>query len=60
VFTVLGGVEGPGGYDGSTQNNLGQANFQVNVAPEAGTAALLCLALPMVFALRRHGAFLRE
>jgi hypothetical protein len=52
VFTVLGGLEPPGGgYDGSTQNLLGQAQFAVIVTPEPGTAVLLGLALTLAFIL---------
>ena len=43
-FDVLGGVEGVGGYDSTTQNLLGTADFSVNVVPEPGTASLLGLA----------------
>jgi hypothetical protein len=42
-FDVLGGTEGVGGYDPSTQNLLGTADFSVNVVPEPGTASLLGL-----------------
>jgi hypothetical protein len=54
TFTVLGGVEGPGGYDGSTQNILGEASFQVDVVPEPGTATLFCFGVPLAMALRRR------
>ena len=43
-FDVLGGVEGVGGYDSTTQNLLGTADCSVNVVPEpGGTASLLGL-----------------
>lgn len=42
-FDVLGGVEGVGGYDSTTQNLLGTADFSVTVVPEPGTASLLGL-----------------
>jgi hypothetical protein len=54
IFTVLGGLEAGGVYDPSTQHILSQSTFAVTVAPEPGTAALLCLALPLAFALRRR------
>jgi hypothetical protein len=46
VVTILGGVEGPSGYDPTTQNFLGSAAFSVNVpstsaAPEPGSFVLL-------------------
>jgi hypothetical protein len=37
------GVEGVGGYDSTTQNLLGTADFSVTVVPEPGTASLLGL-----------------
>jgi hypothetical protein len=40
TFAVLGGVEGPLGYDPTTQNLLGQADFTVNVTPEPATSLL--------------------
>ena len=43
IFTVIGGLEGPGGV--SPDTNLGVSTFQVTVVPEPGTAALLLLAL---------------
>jgi hypothetical protein len=42
VFTVIGGLEGPGGP--SPDTNLGQADFFVEIVPEPGTASLLGLA----------------
>lgn len=55
-FDVLGGVEGPGGYDPTTQNLLGTADFSVNVVPEPGTAGLWLLAGAVMLAMsrRRH------
>jgi hypothetical protein len=34
TYDVLGVVEGPAGYDGATQNLLGESVFTVNVVPE--------------------------
>jgi hypothetical protein len=46
---ILGGVEGPAGYDPTTANILGQAGFTVNVAPEPDmTLALLVCAGALV------------
>ena len=42
-FDVLGGAEGDNGYDSSTQNLLGTADFSVTVVPEPGTPSLLGL-----------------
>jgi plastocyanin len=52
TFTLLGGLEPPGGgYDGGTQNLLGEAQFAVIVTPEPGTAVMLGLALTLTFTL---------
>ena len=53
TFTVLGGLEINSVYDGNTQNILGEAPLEMNVVPEPGTAALLCLALPLACAVKR-------
>jgi PEP-CTERM motif len=56
TFDVLGGVEGAGGYDPTTQNLLGDAVFSMDVVPEPGTAALLGLAgIAMAATMRRRG-----
>lgn len=52
TFTIQGALEPP--YDGTTLNNLVEAPFQLEVAPEPGTAALLSLSIPLVLALRRR------
>jgi hypothetical protein len=45
TYDVLGGLEGPGGYDDSTQNLLGESTFTVNVAvPEPRTTWPLLVA----------------
>jgi hypothetical protein len=56
TFTIFGGLEVGGIYDGSTQDNLVEAPFRLDVVPEPGTAALFCLALPVAFALRHRAA----
>jgi hypothetical protein len=59
TVTLLGGVEGPNGYDPTTQNILGSAGFDVNVtssSPEPSSVALMvfgCAAL-WVAALRNR------
>jgi hypothetical protein len=61
IFTVLGGLEPPGGgYDPNTQNLLGEATFAVVVTPEPGTFVLLGLALTMTLALRRRRGYNRK
>jgi hypothetical protein len=52
TFTIIGALEDPAGILPDT--NLVQANFQVDVVPEPGTAALLALAFPVALALRRR------
>jgi hypothetical protein len=52
TFTIIGALEDPAGILPDT--NLAQANFQVDVVPEPGTATLLALALPIAFVLRRR------
>ncbi len=52
-FTVLGTIE-TSGYDPDTLNDLLDAPFQVTVAPEPSTFALIGLALPLALALRRR------
>ena len=49
TFTVFGGV------DGDAQDNLGQAEFSVDVMPEPGTAVLLGLALTLTFVRCKQG-----
>jgi hypothetical protein len=52
VFTILGGLELPGGTTPDT--NLGQVTFGVVVTPEPGTAGMLLFGSPLVaLALRR-------
>jgi hypothetical protein len=53
TFAVLGGIEGPGGYDPTTQNLLGQVDFTVNVAPEPGTSLLALAGLALAAGLFR-------
>jgi len=55
TITILGGVEGPGGYDPTTQDILGSANFTVNVVetPEPASAGLSLAAIALVFLLLR-------
>jgi hypothetical protein len=43
TITILGGVEGAGGYDPTTVNVLGSVDFKVEVSPEPSTASLLVL-----------------
>ena len=45
-----------GGISGDADVTLSHTAFQVDVVPEPGTAALLALALPIAFALRRRAA----
>lgn len=52
VLTIIGALELPTGTLPDT--NIGEQDFQLSVAPEPGTAALLALALPVAFALRRR------
>jgi hypothetical protein len=55
AITIFGGVEGPDGYDPTTQDLLGSANFTVNVVetPEPASAGLCAAAIAVVFLLRR-------
>jgi hypothetical protein len=60
TVTIEGGVEGPGGYDPTTQNPLGSASFQVNVQPSpvpeptsAGLVLAVIAAMPVVYFRRR-------
>lgn len=54
--TILGGVEGPGGYDSTSQNVLGSEAFQITVAPEPSTFAIASTALAALYLLRRRGS----
>jgi hypothetical protein len=61
TITILGGIEGPGGYDANIQNVLGSADFQVNVqapvvAPEPASASLCAAATTLLFLLRRRAS----
>jgi hypothetical protein len=51
-FTVLGGIEGAGGYDPSTQNVLGEAGFSVESVPEPRSSSLLALSLGCILWMR--------
>lgn len=62
TVTILGGIEGPGGYDPTTQDVLGSALFQVNVAapaavPEPSTLSMIS-GVALVLVLRQ--VFLRN
>lgn len=54
TVTILGGAEGPGGYDPSTQEVLGSATFQIVVAPEPATFAIAFTAIAALYLLRRR------
>jgi hypothetical protein len=54
-FTILGTLE-VSGYDPNTQNDLLDAPFQTTIVPEPSTFALLALALPFAYRLRRRRA----
>jgi hypothetical protein len=54
TVTILGGAEGPGGYDSTTQNVLGSATFQITVAPEPSTFAITFIAIGALYLLRRR------
>lgn len=59
AVTILGGIEGPAGYDPATQDVLGSATFQVNVAnsgaavPEPSSLCMLSSVM-LAFVLRRY------
>jgi hypothetical protein len=54
TLTILGGEEGAGGYDPTTQNVLGSAQFNVNVqTPEPSTFAMMTAAAGLLFLYRR-------
>lgn len=53
TVTILGGEEGAGGYNSSTQNVLGTASFQVTVVPESSTLTMTVLAAVALCFLRR-------
>ena len=50
TITILGGVEGVGGYDPTTQDVLGSVNFRVNVqnTPEPSSGAMVAVAMVAV------------
>jgi hypothetical protein len=52
TLTLLGGIEGPGGYDPSVQNVIGTANFSVTTTPEPSSWALGTLAIGVAALLR--------
>jgi hypothetical protein len=57
TLTILGGVEGPNGYDSSVQDDLGSASFSVDVnsfasTPEPSAFSLLVLEAGLVFLCR--------
>jgi hypothetical protein len=52
TFAVLGGIELPAGTTPDAE--LGQVSFDLTVVPEPGTFALLGLALPVAFVLKRR------
>lgn len=54
TVTILGGVEGPGGYDPTTQDVLGSATFQITAVPEPSTFAFTLAAVAAVYLLRRR------
>jgi hypothetical protein len=49
---VLGGVEGAGGYDPSTQNVLREAGFSVESVPEPRSSSFLALSLGCILWMR--------
>ncbi|HEY1497917.1 MAG TPA: PEP-CTERM sorting domain-containing protein [Candidatus Solibacter sp.] len=53
---VLGFFDVFGGLTSDADDTLAHTPFQVDVVPEPGTAALLALALPVAFVLRRRAA----
>ena len=54
TVTILGGVEGSGGYDPTTQDVLGSSQFQIDVvdAPEPAPVVLLAGLGAIVLLLR--------
>ena len=53
TVTIVGGAEGPGGYDPTTQNVLGSSDFQITVSPEPSTLAITFTAVAVLYLLRR-------
>jgi hypothetical protein len=54
TVTILGGSEGPGGYDPDTQNVLGSATFQITITPEPSTFGITFMAIAALYLLRRR------
>lgn len=52
-LVVLGGLEGPAGYDPTVQNNLGGADFGVTPAPEPASPLLLASAAAFLWLAAR-------
>ena len=61
TLTILGGIEGLGGYDPSVQDDLGSAAFSVDVessTPEPSTFVLLVATAALVLLCKRWGRHL--